>query len=286
MTRETLSYDAADGGALASAATLSGLVGQLFEPSWRRRSLVLAGWASALVVHAVLATWFARGSVEHESERVVPPVDVEFVSPKEPEPPPPSPEPEPEAPKNEATAAPASAPAPPAAARAGALHLAKSEAAPAAQNDEAVDFTTDPNGTTYGGGVVAVGGTAAFGAAGARPTPFAGTAAKAPPATKPAGEALVPLGDLSRKPALPGSDPCHGFFPASAQDDAGDVAVLVTVSASGRVTNTQLLSESPSRQGFGAAARTCLASQRFVPALDRAGNAAATAVRVNLRFSR
>jgi len=66
----------------------------------------------------------------------------------------------------------------------------------------------------------------------------------------------------------------------------GDVAVLVTVGKSGRVSNTQLLSESPSGQGFGSAARTCLASQSFVPALDRAGNSAATAIRVNLRFSR
>lgn len=269
---------------LANAATLSGLVGQLFEPSRRRRSLVIAGWVSALGAHVALAAFFAHRSTPRETERVAPPVDVEFVAPPEPEPPPP-PAPEPEAPKSEAKAEAASAPAPPAAARAGALHLAKSEAAPA-QNDEAVDFTNDPNGTTYGGGVVAASGTAAIGAAGARPSPFAGTTPKAPPATKPAGDTLVPLGDLSRKPALPGADPCRGFFPPSAQDDAGEVAVLVTVNASGRVTNTQLLSEAPSHQGFGAAARTCLASQHFVPALDRAGNAAATAVRVNLRFSR
>jgi len=278
MTLQTMPHE------LAPTPTLDGLVGQLFESSRRRRGSIFAGVGCAIAAHLALATWFATRPLEREAERVAPPVDVEFVAPPEPEPPPPTPEAE--APKSEAKAEPASAPAPPAAARAGALHLAKSEAAPAAQNDEAVDFTTDPNGTAYGGGVVAVGGTAQFGAAGARPTPFAGTAPKAPPATKPAGEALVPLADLSRKPALPGSDPCRGFFPASAEDDAGDVAVLVTVSASGRVTNTQLLSENPSHQGFGAAARTCLTSQHFVPALDRAGNAAATAVRVNLRFSR
>jgi outer membrane biosynthesis protein TonB len=164
--------------------------------------------------------------------------------------------------------------------------LASPEAAPAQQSEEAVDFTNDPNAATFGGGVVAVGGTATFGAAGARVAPVAGTTPNAPAVARPVGDVLTPIADLSRKPQLPGSDPCRGFFPSSAQDDVGDVAVLVTIAKSGQVMNTQLLSETPSRQGFAAAARTCLAKQRFVPALDRAGNAAATAVRVNLRFSR
>ena len=203
----------------------------------------------------------------------------------EPEPPPPVPE---EAPPEAPKSAPvnAAAAAPPAAARAGALHTAAPDAAPAQQTEEAVDFTTDPNGKSYGGGVVAVGGTAAFGAAGARVSPVAGNAPLAPPVARPAGDGLTPAANLSRKPRLPGSDPCRGFFPVSAQDDAGDVAVMVTIAKSGRVSNTQLLSESPRGQGFGAAARTCLASQSFIPALDREGNAAATAIRVNLRFSR
>ena len=100
------------------------------------------------------------------------------------------------------------------------------------------------------------------------------------------GDALTPASDLSRKPRLPGGDPCRGFFPGIANDDAGDVALMVTIGKTGRVSSTQLLSESPRGQGFGAAARTCLASQTFVPALDRAGNSAATAIRVNVRFSR
>jgi TonB family protein len=149
-----------------------------------------------------------------------------------------------------------------------------------------VDFTNDPNGTSYGGGVVAVGGSAALGALGARAGSPGGNAPHAPVVARPVADALTPASDLSRKPQLPGADPCRGFFPAGAQNDAGDVAVIVTINKAGRVLNTQLLSESPSRQGFGVAARSCLASQRFVPALDRAGNSAATAVRVNLRFSR
>jgi hypothetical protein len=164
--------------------------------------------------------------------------------------------------------------------------LAKADAAPAQQQEEAVDFTTDPHGASYGGGVVAVGGTAAVGAQGARLVPLGGSKPLAPLTPRPVGDGLTPVSDLSRKPRLPGGDPCHGFFPRAAVDDVGDVAVMVTIGKSGRVSQTQLVSESPSGQGFGAAARTCLAGQTFVPALDRAGNAAATAIRVNLRFSR
>ncbi len=60
------------------------------------------------------------------------------------------------------------------------------------------------------------------------------------------------------------------LFPSTAQADVGDVGVLVTIAKSGRVSRTELVSESPRGQGFAAAARTCLASQTFVPALDRA----------------
>jgi len=265
--------------------SLGALVGELFDRAPRKRGLVVAGWLLALASHAGAALLFANQHRAVESERTPPPVDVEFVTPPEPEPPPPLPE---EAPPEVAKAAPANAPAaaPPAAARAGALHTAAPDAAPAQQTEEAVDFTTDPNGKSYGGGVVAVGGTAAFGAAGARVSPVAGNSALAPPASRPAGDGLTPAANLSRKPRLPGSDPCRGFFPGAAQDDVGDVAVMVTIAKSGRVSQTQLLSESPRGQGFGAAARTCLASQSFIPALDRDGNAAATAIRVNLRFSR
>ncbi len=263
---------------------LDALVGELFGRATRRRSLVAAGWVLALASHVAAALLFANHQSAAAIERTPPPVDVEFVTPPEPPPPPPVPEQaQPEPAKAEPTHV--AAAAPPAAARAGALHTAAPDAAPAQQSEEAVDFTTDPNGKSYGGGVVAVGGTAAFGAAGARVSPVAGNAPNAAPTIR-AGDGLTPASDLSRKPSLPGSNPCRGFFPASAQDDSGDVAVMVTVGKSGRVANTQLLSENPRGQGFGAAARTCLASQSFVPALDREGNAAATAIRVNLRFSR
>jgi TonB family protein len=62
--------------------------------------------------------------------------------------------------------------------------------------------------------------------------------------------------------------------------------VMVTIGKSGAVSNVQLLSESPPKQGFGAAARACMSSKRFRPGLDRDGKPAATAVRVNIRFMR
>lgn len=260
---------------------LGSLVGELFGRATRRRGLVVVGWGLAIASHAAAALLFASHHGATAVERTPPAVDVEFVT--APEPPPVPEEAPPEAPKS--ALANVSRAAPPAAARAGALHAAAPDAAPAQQVEQAVDFTTDPNGKSYGGGVVAVGGIAALGAAGARISPVAGSAPSAAPTSRP-GDDLTPAANLSRKPSLPGSDPCRGFFPVTAQDDAGDVAVIVAVAKSGRVSNTQLLSENPRGQGFGAAARTCLASQRFIPALDRDGNQAATRIRVNLRFSR
>lgn len=262
---------------------LDSLVGELFGRASRKSHLVAVGWILALGSHAAAAFLFYERHEAPATERIRPPVEMEFVAPPEPPPPPPEVA-QPEEPKAVATRA--AAAAPPAAARAGALHTAKADVAPAQQQEEAVDFTTDPHGASYGGGVVAVGGTAAFGAVGARVVPEGGKTPTAPVSARPVGDALTPASDLSRKPRLPGGDPCHGFFPRNAQDDVGDVAVMVTIGKSGRVSQTQLVSESPPGQGFGAAARTCLASQNFVPALDRAGNPAATAIRVNLRFSR
>jgi len=262
---------------------LDSLVGELFGRASRKSHLATIGWVLALGSHAAAALLFVNHQQASAHVRPRPPVDMEFVAPPEPPPPPPEVA-QPEEPKAAATRA--VAPAPPAAARAGALHTAKADVAPAQQQEEAVDFTTDPHGASYGGGVVAVGGTADHGAVGARVVPEGGKTPGAPVTSRPVADALTPASDLSRKPRLPGGDPCHGFFPSTAHDDVGDAAVMVTIGKSGRVSHTQLVSESPPGQGFGAAARTCLASQNFVPALDRAGNPAATAIRVNLRFSR
>jgi hypothetical protein len=61
---------------------------------------------------------------------------------------------------------------------------------------------------------------------------------------------------------------------------------MVTITKSGAVSAVQLLSESPPKQGFGSAARACMAGKRFSPGLDRDGKPAATAIRVNIRFVR
>jgi hypothetical protein len=266
-----------------SETPLDSLVGELFGRASRTSRLLALGLILALGSHAAAGLFFAHRQSVAARERTAPPVDVEFVAPPEAPKAPPAPAPPPEAQPTATRVASALAPA---AARAGALHLAKAEAAPAQQQEEAVDFTTDPHGASYGGGVVAASGTAAIGGNGARVASAAQSVAPAAASARPVGDALTPLSDLSRKPRLLGGDPCHGFFPHAALDDSGDVAVLVTIAKSGRVSHTQLVAESPAGQGFGAAARTCLASQTFVPALDRTGNAAATAIRVNLRFSR
>jgi hypothetical protein len=167
------------------------------------------------------------------------------------------------------------------------LLTAKADAPSPQQPEAPVDFTTDPNGTSYGGGVVAVGGRADFGAQGAK---VGGKGALPAPAAAPvardSGEQLVPLADLSRKPRLDEADPCRGFFPRSASDDDAHVSLRVVIGKNGRVTSAQLLSENPPGQGFGAAAKSCLLEKRLSPALDRDGNPAATATRINLRFTR
>jgi TonB family protein len=94
------------------------------------------------------------------------------------------------------------------------------------------------------------------------------------------------VSDLSRKPSLGESDPCRGYFPSAAADDVATAAVMVTIGKNGAVSGVRLLSESPAKQGFGAAARTCMTSKRFSPGLDRDGKPTATAIRVNIRFTR
>jgi outer membrane biosynthesis protein TonB len=151
-----------------------------------------------------------------------------------------------------------------------------------AEPAEPFDFTSDPNSHVYGAGVVAVGGQASHGLAGAQ---LGGRGME--PARAPArGDGLTALGDLSQRPRLRVQDPCRGFFPAQARDDVALVSVRVVIDKGGNVASASVVTESPSRQGFGAAARACMLDQMFTPALDRAGRPAATALAVNVRFSR
>jgi hypothetical protein len=154
--------------------------------------------------------------------------------------------------------------------------------APAAQTSEPFDFTSDPRSTSFSSGVVAVGGTASHGLAGAQ---LGGSAAE--PRRAPAhGDGLTAASDLSQAPRLRRIDPCHGFFPKSARDDVASAVVRVVVDTQGVTSQVSVVSELPPGQGFGAAARSCMLEQSFVPALNREGRAAATAVNVNVHFRR
>jgi hypothetical protein len=256
-----------------------GFVHELFERTRRRRGVALAAVFIALGGHAAAATFTPN---EQARRAVAPPVELEFLAsepaPAVPPPPVPARVEQDEKPVHARTER---APAPAQAAR---LLTAKPDALPE-QSNEPVDFVSDPNATTYGGGVVAIGGTAAFGKAGARAVAAQGDAIEAGP-KKPAGDGLVAAGDLSRAPRLNESDPCRGFFPQSANDDSAQASVLLVIGKSGAVSSARVVAENPRGQGFGAAARACMLSKRFVPALDRAGLAAATSLRVNVRFSR
>jgi hypothetical protein len=257
-------------------AELAGLA----EPH-RDRLLIAA--VVAFAVHAGLGLYAA--SREPTAAVPPPPVEVELAF-REPPPPAPEPvkEPEPkpvEPPKAEAPRPIAKVAPPPPAARAGAVLTALPDPTPTPTAAEPFDFTSDPNSHVYGSGVVAVGGTATHGLAGAR---VGGTGTE--PVRPAAGDGLTAASDLSQKPRLREADPCRGFFPDTAHDDVAVVSVRVVIGKSGGVSSASVVSESPSGQGFGAAARRCMLDQVFVPALDRSGNSAATALNVNVKFSR
>ena len=100
------------------------------------------------------------------------------------------------------------------------------------------------------------------------------------------GDGIVPAASLSRPARLQGDDPCGGFYPNEATADSGSAAVSLVVLPSGKVARASVASESPSGQGFGAAARRCLTASSFTPALDKSGRSVAAEVTVRVRFSR
>jgi hypothetical protein len=269
---------------------LDSLVSDLFAPARASRALSSLGVLLAISLHAA-GFGLALSQRGEKSPPARAPIEVEL--PRQPEPPaphpPPAPEPEakltePQAPARSAPARVAASP-PPAAARAGALHTAKDDPSVQPQPDEPLDFTHDPSVVGFGAGVVAVGGTARFGAKDAAPRAEQAKASveKGPRST---GDAVTAAEDLGRKPVLGVADPCHGYFPPQASDDVASASVMVVIGKTGSVSNATVISENPRGQGFGAAARTCMKSQHFTPALDREGRPTATAIRVNVRFTR
>lgn len=261
---------------------LGDFVIELFDRARPRRFLTMLAWGAAVSGHLVLAG-LALGE-RHPVPPTPAPLEVELAPPEPPPPPPAPPEPSPpRAPEAQAAARALASPPPPA--HVGALVTAKADPVPSPARDEPVDFTNDPGALGFGSGVVAIGGRAEVGvkqaASAALPGPSSSRLVHAP-----AGDALTPVGDLSRKPSLGESDPCRGYFPSAASDDVATAAVMVTIGKSGSVSSVQLLSESPLKQGFGTAARACMASKHFSPGLTRDGQPTATAIRVNIRFTR
>jgi TonB family protein len=92
--------------------------------------------------------------------------------------------------------------------------------------------------------------------------------------------------DWTRAPRLDEPDPCSGFFPRHAVADVGRVALVVVIDSGGRVASTSVADESPPGDGFGQAARTCLGTKIFKPALDRDGRPTGATATVRIRFSR
>jgi hypothetical protein len=266
-----------------ACTSLDDFVTGLFDRAPRRRALSVLGWAAAIGAHLLLAG-FALGERRPAPPAPLSPLEIDLAPPA---PPPPValPIPQFEERAPQPAAAAKAMVAPPAPAHVGALVTAKSDLTPSPAHEEPVDFTNDPSALGFGSGIVAIGGKADFGVkqAAVSATPGIGTSG----AVKgPVGDALTPVSDLSRKPSLGESDPCRGYFPPNASDDVASASVMVTIGKSGAVSSVQLLSESPPKQGFGAAARTCMSSKRFSPGLTHDGKPAATAIRVNIRFTR
>jgi hypothetical protein len=96
---------------------------------------------------------------------------------------------------------------------------------------------------------------------------------------------VVPLGNLSRRPAPPALDSLlRSYYPSDARRLAlGGVAVVrARIAASGRVQSAWIASES--RSGFGAACRKTLLGSRWTPPLDQSGRAVMTDVSYTCRF--
>jgi TonB family protein len=238
----------------------------------------------AVIAHLGVGSVLARHA---RAAAVEPPpvlTEVEFIAP--PPPPEPAAPPKAEEPREDRVVAaapvahaarassprPASATPPPAAA--GAVITAGDG------SDAPVSFVTDPNGGEYGQGVVAANGVGSH-------TGTASSAKSAPVVEEPKPVAPVIVAKkVATPPRLVEANACRGFFPSAAEDDAATVAVAVTVQANGSVTTANVVSESPKGQGFGAAARLCVTSRKFVPASGEDGLPMPASATVNVHFSR
>ena len=241
-------------------------------------ALPIAPWiAAALALHALVVV--AAPPAADAPPPPPPPVEIELPPPPEP---PPAPEPPPP-PAPDPSPAPARAPTPAAAkAVAPVARAAPLLTAAPSPDPSPVAFVTDPDGTTFGYGVVARGGTAEQGTA----VPAAPSSAPVARPAPPPAETSTPPEDWTRPPRLDETDPCSGFFPRHAAADAGRVALVVVIEPGGRVASTSVSEESPPGDGFGEAARACLKTKVFSPALGLDGKPTRATATVRIRFSR
>ena len=240
----------------------------------------VAGSFIALGAHAALVLGFQAPERVHAAP--LPVTEVELSPPSVPERPAP-PRPEPATPPTAPESVSHVATSPKVVARAQNVLVAKPDPiAPPA--NEPVDFVTDPNGHGFTGSVVARGGTG-------RGEPGAQALARGPassgptlPPPRPKSD-ITPPADLSRRPNMAGGG-CGGYYPRQADADSATVTAIVVVGPRGSAERVSLAGESPTGQGFGAAARACLRQSRFNPGLNKAGRAVKAVATVRVRFTR
>ncbi len=245
-----------------------------------RRWAEIAGVVAAFVIHAAVAL---VPVAVRDSEVTPPPMDVTLVDVPEPvEEPPPAAEEEPaqEAVPAEREVAPAPrAPAP--AARKESAPVAAAQDAPVSEGGPLVfDGAADWEIATRGGDGTGAGRAGGAGAAGGG----GGGGGDARGGGAPARVVAAPR--IGRAARVIVEDGCAGFFPTGASHDVADVILRVTVGASGAIDGVVVASETPAGEGFGAAARACLARARAEAARDPEGGALPSAATVSVRFVR
>ena len=216
--------------------------------------------------------------------------EVEVVKPKEdkPEPPPP---PEPEAPPPPPAPAPKAAPKPVEDDPYKNVAPKPSEASKVLTKEPKADEPVDMGAFTITSGQgSALGGKQAGDGTGNRvvtndKASLLGTPGGRGSSTAPVQAAPGP--DLSRAIGLAGSSSWNCPFPAEADADQIDQAVVgvqVTVRPDGSASSVSVVSDPG--HGFGRAAKGCALSRRYQPALDRAGTPILSSSLINVRFRR
>lgn len=104
-------------------------------------------------------------------------------------------------------------------------------------------------------------------------------------ATKP-GPAATKPGPATDRPHMTSKPACTFPNPNDAVDDEALVLLRVDVDESGNIKSVVTECEIPAGQGFGEAARTCIAAQSFEPAHGADGRVKAGSGRFFIRFSR